>query len=289
MRVTRACDRCKRYACFPHYWSTNPLVIFHLFHRRKIRCTGLQPCEQCIRTKSSCTFNASYNRGSRPRIIQNNSAYSNREALGVAIPANDHDASLNSPNGLDGSEQPSAHSTDDSGMLASGSDQAGAVESRDPISRNSPEPFQTDLQGHYVGAASGVSFLLRVQKRLHQSAHFSNASSTIFTFGDMPLPEFDPGFCFMPSKEESARLLQKYFDFTVPVDRFLHQPTVERWLEEFHETVGAMRNKDEAPAQRALLFMIFALSQDLDHSKKPNTANSDLRSVELVSVIASSC
>lgn len=69
---------------------------------------------------------------------------------------------------------------------------------------NSPEPPQTDLQGHYIGPASGVSFLLRMQKRLEQSISFSHDSS-IFTFGDAPLhpPEFDPSFCIMLPREDA--------------------------------------------------------------------------------------
>ena len=50
--------------------------------------------------------------------------------------------------------------------------------------QQTPEPPQEDLQGHYIGPASGVSFLLRVQKRLHQAISFSVPSNSIFTFGD---------------------------------------------------------------------------------------------------------
>lgn len=112
-----------------------------------------------------------------------------------------------------------------------------------------------DLEGHYVGPASGVSFLLRIQKKLHRTT--SN-----FTFGDIPLPEFDPTFCVMLSKEDTSGLLRRYFDFTVPVDRFLHRPTLEKWLNEFHDTMGAMADDDKAPARRAVLWMIFALAQE---------------------------
>ena len=129
---------------------------------------------------------------------------------------------------------------------------AGALE---PPSRASPELSQMDLEGHYVGPASGVSFLLRIQKKLHRTT--SN-----FTFGDIPLPEFDPTFCVMLSKEDTSGLLRRYFDFTVPVDRFLHRPTLEKWLNEFHDTMGAMADDDKAPARRAVLWMIFALAQE---------------------------
>lgn len=131
------------------------------------------------------------------------------------------------------------------------------VDSRVESFRNSPEPPQTDLQGHFVGPSSGVSFLLRVQKKLHQKVSFSHNSS-IFTFGDAPLPKFDSSFFVLPPKTEAEVLVARYFDFAVATHRFLHRPTVEAWLEEFYKNVGAMVQKDGSREKTALLFMIFA-------------------------------
>lgn len=142
--------------------------------------------------------------------------------------------------------------------------------SRVESSRNSPEPPQTDLQGHYVGPSSGVSFLLRVQKKLHQKVSFSQNSS-IFTFGDAPLPEFDPSFLVLPPKDEAERLVARYFDFAIATHRFLHRPTVEGWLEDFYNGVGVMRQKDGARERTALLFMVFAqATEHLPGDKRPN-------------------
>ncbi len=133
----------------------------------------------------------------------------------------------------------------------------------------------TDLQGHYVGPASGVSFILRIQKRLHHS----DQTSSTFTFGDAPLPEFDVAApSVMLSTEETSRLLQKYFDFTVPMDRFFHRLTLETWLEEFHSTMGAMRRTEDAPARRAVMWMIFAMAQE-HMSQEPSSNNDDKRFV----------
>lgn len=125
--------------------------------------------------------------------------------------------------------------------------------------RQSPEPPQEDLQGHYIGPASGVSFLLRVQKRLHQAISFSVPSS-IFTFGDAPLrpPDFDPSFCMVLPRDAAQRLFDRYFDFAMPTYRFLHRPTLQEWFDEFYETMGTMREGHSATARIALLFMIFA-------------------------------
>jgi hypothetical protein len=133
-------------------------------------------------------------------------------------------------------------------------------EAKDPPSRNSPEPTQTDQQGHYIGPASGVSFLIRIQKALHQNSSISSDSS-IFTFGDAPLPEFDPTFFVLPPKADAQRLVERYFDFAAPTHRFLHRPTIENLLNEFYETQGDMRNKEDAAGKTALLLIVFAQAQ----------------------------
>ncbi|KAF2134912.1 hypothetical protein P153DRAFT_278815 [Dothidotthia symphoricarpi CBS 119687] len=128
----------------------------------------------------------------------------------------------------------------------------------------SPEPAQgqTDQQGHYVGTSSAVSFLLRIQRRLHQDSTSSlSQTSSIFTFGDAPLPEFDTTFFVLPPKADAQRLVERYFDFAAPTHRFLHRPTIEKLVEEFYETQGDMRSREDAPAKTALLLIVFAQAQ----------------------------
>lgn len=160
----------------------------------------------------------------------------------------------------------------------------------EPASHASPEPTQTDLEGHYVGPSSGVSFLLRMQKRLEGSQTFSKGTP-IFNFGDAPLsrnnemlgmgidqaaPSFDPSFYLSLSKEHTSRLLERYFDFAVPLDRFLHRPTVELWLHEFYDTMGAMHDKTQAPSKTAVLFMMFAVAQE-HMVARPDQTSIDMR------------
>lgn len=128
-------------------------------------------------------------------------------------------------------------------------------------SRSSPAPSQTDLQNHYVGPSSGVSFLLRVQKRLHKDVTLSPRSS-IFTFGDTPLPEFDSSFFVLPPKEYARALIARYFDFAVPTHRFLHRPSLECYLEELYANQGVMLDRKGERGNRALLFMVFAQAQE---------------------------
>ncbi|KAM0332674.1 hypothetical protein ACHAPQ_005690 [Fusarium lateritium] len=154
----------------------------------------------------------------------------------------------------------------------------GAASSRAVTSvQQSPEPSQEDLQGHYIGPASGVSFLLRVQKRMHEAISFSGPGS-IFTFGDAPLrnPDYDPNFCMMLPKEDAQRLVDRYFDFAMPTYRFLHRPTIQEWFAEFYETLGTMRDPNNSAAKVALLFMILAHARVyMPENDKPGPA--DLR------------
>jgi hypothetical protein len=142
--------------------------------------------------------------------------------------------------------------------LVSSLDGAHSTSDYDDL-QNSPDPNQADLQGNYIGPASGVSFLLRIQKRLHKSISSSQANS-IFAFGDAPMhnPEIDPSFCMMLPKVDAQRLVDRYFDFAMPTYRFLHRSTLQEWFNEFYDTLGAMHDKPNAPARAALLFMVFA-------------------------------
>lgn len=123
-------------------------------------------------------------------------------------------------------------------------------------SRNSPEPDETDLEGHYVGASSGVSFLLRVQKRLHENFKIS-ATETIFNFGDAPLTTCDSHFLVLPPIREAKVLVHRYFDFSFPTHRFLHQGTMESWLQDFYSGVNETSNIVDR-AVKAVVLMVLA-------------------------------
>ncbi|KAI0023666.1 transcriptional regulatory protein GAL4 [Xylariomycetidae sp. FL0641] len=223
-RATRACDRCKK---------------------RKIRCNGTQPCAICDKAKAGCTYDAVYTRGKAPTIPRLVDSEEHSQHVDLSMT----DAALSQPSW----SQPNAfssnsHTRSDSGPLpVSGSAQS------------SPEPSYDDSQGQYIGPTSGVSFLLRVQKRLHQAISISHAS-TIFTFGDAPLqlPDSDPSFCMMLPRDDAQRLVDRYFDFAMPTYRFLHRPTIQGWFTEFYDTLGLMHDANSAPAKVALLFMVFA-------------------------------
>ena len=140
-----------------------------------------------------------------------------------------------------------------------------------PPSRASPDPHQTDLDGHYVGPSSGVSFLNRAQRRLYRYVALPT-NAPIFTFGDSPLPAVDSELMLLPPRTEANDLVARYFDFCFPTHRFLHQQLVEGWLDEFYS--GVNRSGTVGPGvreKRAVLLMVFAQASqnqppDLDQS-----------------------
>ncbi|KAB8242129.1 hypothetical protein BDV35DRAFT_384314 [Aspergillus flavus] len=257
IRVTRACDRCKK---------------------RKVRCNGQQPCRVCTEASAACSYNASYSRGRRPAVRLTRSRPLAQLTASPLTPRVVNQTASH-PGNSDVLEEPPGVVSQERGSMPLG----------EPISRTSPEPAQTDLQGHYVGPSSGISFLSRVQKRLEQSVSFPRSLS-VFNFGDTPLPYhhtdsstgdpspsyLDPTFCLLLNRDDTTRLVHRYFDFAVPVDRFVHRPTIEQWMNEFYETRGVMRDQDAAPAQIAVIFMIFAIAQE-HTSPKPSTVEADTR------------
>ncbi|KAK5175413.1 uncharacterized protein LTR77_000552 [Saxophila tyrrhenica] len=235
-RVTRACDRCKR---------------------RKVKCDGVQPCEFCSRAEAECTFKTTYTRGRAPSIQQAQSSGTAEAPGGTPVIAASADESTAAPAGLNGtiSGQYARQSNEQSSGLAVTSTSPSSVES----THKSPAESQTGLHGKYIGPASGVSFLQRVQTRLGQAVSFSHPDS-IFTFGDAPLskPEEDLSFCFMLPRVDAQRLIDRYFDFAMPTYRFLHRPTIQTWFTEFYETYGTMHAVSTASARIALLLMVLA-------------------------------
>ncbi|KAL0258501.1 hypothetical protein SLS55_005996 [Diplodia seriata] len=273
---------------------------------RKTRCSGKYPCTLCSQLGLACQYEAAYTRGRLPsieletddRVLQmatstipaaHQSYHMRRHSSSVVSTAANNGNHLASPR-PDAGDLPSAAANNTTipspVSIEHGADrlpidqpqrtqqqqqQHSARATSAQSSRNSPEPSQNDQQGHYVGPASGASFLLRIQRKLlrqqtgllMQSSTSTDQSSSIFTFGDLPLPEADEmdhaGFFVLPPQQDAEALLARYFDFAAATHRFLHRPTVEGWLAELYETNGAMRDSKAAARSRlALLFMVFA-------------------------------
>ncbi|RAH67462.1 uncharacterized protein BO66DRAFT_457958 [Aspergillus aculeatinus CBS 121060] len=213
VRVTRACDACKR---------------------KKLRCSGTLPCSLCQRTSKSCDYTAEYNRGKLP-----------------PIPPREQP---NTP--------PRTETTTDFPLESSASPVRENGFANEAPSRGSPEAHQTDMEGHYVGPSSGVSFLIRAQKRLQEQISLP-INAPIFSFGDAPLSKLDPAFLLLPPRFEADILIARYFDFAFPTHRFLHQAQVEGWVSEFY---GPLQDSAVAgPGKRAIRALVLMV---LAHAKQ---------------------
>src|ERR1700733_15150709 len=176
---------------------------------KKARCTGKQPCSLCVRSGNTCEYSAAYSRGRLPPIISDESEISavtpsgsRTEVDKTGAPVPRQELRYQSPTSTERRHEPSSKNSLDQ----------PALDSAIPVSsRSSLEPSQTDLEGQYVGPSSGVAFLLRAQRRLHEVVTLS-PNSSIFTFGDSPLPEYDPSFFILPSRDDAANLVARYFD-----------------------------------------------------------------------------
>ncbi|KAI1350274.1 hypothetical protein F5Y01DRAFT_315848 [Xylaria sp. FL0043] len=228
-RAVRACDRCKK---------------------RKIRCNGTQPCVVCTTADAGGTFDAAYNRGRPPAIPRSSGLEAGCNNATIAS------GFASSASRRDGDDEWSRGSAVRARSQANGPD--SSIGPLITSIQSSPEPSCDDTQGQYIGPTSEVAFLLRVQKRLHQAISKSQASP-IFTFGDAPLPtpDFMPSFCMMLPRNDAQRLLDRYFNFAMPTYRFLHRPQAQNLFDEFYDTLGTMRYIGNAPANTALLFMVF--------------------------------
>jgi hypothetical protein len=138
--------------------------------------------------------------------------------------------------------------------------------------RNSPDPVATDFEGNYLGPASGVSFLNRVWRRLHQDEtsavpdELQNESSpkntSVFMFGDKPYANYrDAGFT-LPTFDKAMELVSRYFDYAMVTYRFLHRGSVEEWLRQVYNCNISPSNLPTGPfvARTAIILMIFAVS-----------------------------
>ena len=233
----------------------------------------------CSHLELECRFTAAARRGRGP-LTTDTDANADADAGDSVQASAIAEAVTSSPvAGLDSRAQ-----TVPPGHNSPGRDAGGRAGLRGPAAphsmRASPEPPQiTDQQGHYVGPASGVSFLLRIQRKLQiRSPGYLNSS--IFNFGDRPLPGQDPSFVILPPKPLAEAMVERYFDFAAATHRFLHRPTVETWLRELYDTDGAMLYQETARSQTALLFVVFAHSNNYQGQSKTGTQNLTTKSGE---------
>jgi hypothetical protein len=198
--------------------------------RRKVRCSGTQPCNRCIGQSLKCEYNAEHRRG-RP------------SSPPPSIPVDPS---------LDPSNQTASDPASSTRFLLS-RNQQGLI-SADPVHwgesgnahnpgkspRSSQEAEETLFEDHYIGPTSGIAFMHRVQRRFKQdlAATISDKAngrspikSPVFSFGDGYFPDYSSSDLVLPSREKAKQLIDRYFDFAMPTYRFLHRAIVDGWVE----------------------------------------------------------
>lgn len=242
-KITRACDSCKE---------------------KKTRCTGTLPCGRCTRLSLACEYNAAYSRGLPPQPLPAPPSvaarYSrNRSASRVSI--SQSPISRRSP--------PARES---SGATRTPRSQISQTSVEVSPRRNSPDPVATDFEGNYLGPASGVSFLNRVWRRLHQDetsavpdelqSEWCPKNTSVFMFGDKPYTDYRNAGFTLPAFDKALELVGRYFDYAMVTYRFLHRGSVEEWLRQVYNHNISSSNLPTGPlvARTSIILMIFAVS-----------------------------
>ncbi|VUC34840.1 unnamed protein product [Clonostachys rosea] len=224
--------------------------------RKKVRCSGTHPCELCIKDSLSCTFNAPYSRGKR-RTASSTTASETRTGA-VAISRTAPSASLDGSMSLVGT-------IDDN---SPGIDIGISVQRAQPVlsAYASPELGASDRQGHFLNESSGLSFLLRLHRRLKRDNGKASPTS-VFTLGDPALPRFNEIAFTLPSRHEADSLVRVYFELSSAGYRFLHRPTIELWINQLylHGRVMGTHSHSKFAVVLSILAYFQAAEQELAH------------------------
>lgn len=236
-KITRACDHCKT---------------------KKTRCTGTLPCVRCTRLSLPCEYSAAYSRGLPPAPLPAPQSSGTRNPSASRVPL-----------AACGSGTPATQRSMSDALAPS----HRAIPGRDPgISpRNSPEPVATDFEGNYLGPASGISFINRIWRRLHQDetsalpedlANESSKNASVFMFGDKPYTNYQDHDFILPPFDKAIELVGIYFDFSMVTYRFLHRGSVEQWLSQVYESNVSFSNPPSGAmvARTAVILMIFSVA-----------------------------
>ncbi|KAE8144399.1 hypothetical protein BDV25DRAFT_134707 [Aspergillus avenaceus] len=239
-KITRACDHCKE---------------------KKTRCTGTLPCLRCTRLSLICEYNAAYSRGLPPAPLPGPASVGSK-----SIYPND----ALSPTLTDETCSPRGPIREKPFTVMPVHQQA--QNSAEVSGRNSPDPVVTDLEGNYLGPSSGVSFLNRVWRRLHQDEarpipdelrkDCSPLNTSLFMFGDRPFSDSRMSEFTLPPFERAQELVGIYFDYSMVTYRFLHRGSVEGWLRQIYGSNISSSNPPTGSmvARTAIILMIFAVS-----------------------------
>lgn len=200
---------------------------------KKLRCSGTQPCSTCASRGQSCAFQAPYLRGRPPTPLNGNVG----------------DVLATPPSTVSVRRRPASRS-----LPAS-------------ANRSLALPDAADVEGHYVGPTSALSFLRRAQQRFTDARpsrsedSASDCHETWRSAGDKPFVQTSDSYT-IPSGHDAIELLDLYFDVCVATYRILHRPTVDVWHDTLQQNATHARAHATGlgEARLAILLGVFAIA-----------------------------
>jgi hypothetical protein len=99
-------------------------------------------------------------------------------------------------------------------------------------------------------------------KRAQNSMNTAHSldQSSVHSFGDAPLPNYDKHLFAVPSLEIAREMVALYFKFEVVSNSILHRPTIQSWTEDIFGNFNSVRYDIEESNKKAILLMVIALS-----------------------------
>jgi hypothetical protein len=130
-----------------------------------------------------------------------------------------------------------------------------------PFSTRLTPELDATIDGQYLGPSSAQSFLGKALQRHEREAmqhpvtsretHVETETSTL-SFGDAKVKQPDIAKFAWPEHRTATMLLERFFEFASPTYRYMHEPSMQDWLER-------MYNKADVPiSTQACILLIFA-------------------------------
>jgi hypothetical protein len=235
-------------------------------HRKKIRCSGNQPCVRCIRYHLPCEYKLPYLRGRQPPSQRTLGSSTTPRSGRHLLP-----------------ESLQSHQTE-----ASGIDSSNLILNEVP-SRQSPAIGLVNDDSQYLGPTAGETFIRRAWKRINRERRsiqrdghdtsFSRVYSSASLEGESSLL----GAVIPPrmTYHRAMTLVTFYFDCAMISYRFLDSHSVKSWVGMLYAEDAA--NSDDCwqvlgPYKSSILLMIFATglrymegSGDIDRHGSPSS------------------
>lgn len=130
-----------------------------------------------------------------------------------------------------------------------------------PFSARLTPELDATIDGQYLGPSSAQSFLGKALQRHEREAmqhpvtsretHVETETSTL-SFGDAKVKQPDIAKFAWPEHRTATMLLERFFEFASPTYRYMHEPSMQDWLERIYNKAGV------PIATQACILLIFA-------------------------------